>query len=157
MGTLSYALAKYYLTRNHVIEGNAHPWVTPTTIWPTVMLLAIATVTFFMNLITLLSYCCGVGAANKASSVTSILGYIFLFLHFAAWAVAAGLYRMARDGKDLWGYSCSDASDQIQDQVKSFLNFGELCTMQVSHLAVPILDMTDAEKPIARNVVHLDH
>jgi hypothetical protein len=131
MGTLCWTLAKYYLTRNHLIEGSVHPWVTPATVWPTFMLLAISTVTFFMNLITLISYCCGVGAANKANTVTSVIGYIFLFVHFAAWAVAVGLYRMARDGKDLWGYSCSDTSDQIQEQVKGFLDFGKLCTMQV--------------------------
>ncbi|TVY30330.1 hypothetical protein LHYA1_G001563 [Lachnellula hyalina] len=140
MGTLSFALAKYYLTRDRLIEGNAHPWVTPATVWPTAMLLGTATVTFFMNLITLLSYCCGVGAADKASSFTSVLGYVFLFVHFAAWAVAAGLYRMARDGKNLWGYSCSDASDRIQEQVKSFLNFRELCTMQQGTWYISIIE-----------------
>ncbi|TVY53424.1 hypothetical protein LCER1_G005236 [Lachnellula cervina] len=140
IGTLSFALTKYYLTRNHLIAGNAHPWATPTTVWPTTMLLGIATVTFSMNLVTLLSYCCGVGAANKASSVTSVLGYVFLIVHFAAWAVAAGLYRMARDGRDLWGYSCSGASDAVQEQVKSFLDFGKLCTMQQGTWYISIIE-----------------
>ncbi|TVY59565.1 hypothetical protein LSUE1_G009726 [Lachnellula suecica] len=140
MGTMSFSLAKYYLTRNHLIASNQHPWITPTKVWPSFMLLGIATVTFFMNLITLLAYCCGVNAANRVNSVTGVLGYIFLFAHFAAWIVAAGLYRMARDGKDLWGYSCSDASDQVQGQVQSFLNFGELCTMQQGTWYISIIE-----------------
>ncbi|TVY34537.1 hypothetical protein LOCC1_G007780 [Lachnellula occidentalis] len=142
MCTLSYTLAKYYLTRNHLIDGKStvHPWVTPTTLWPTAMLLSIATVTFVMDLITLCSYCCGVGAANTASSVTSVLGYVLLCVHGAAWVVAAGLYRMARDGRDLWGYSCSDAADGVQEQVKSFLDFGKLCTMQQGTWYISIIE-----------------
>jgi hypothetical protein len=98
------------------------------------MLLGIATVTFFMNLITLCSYCCGVGAANKANSGASIVGYIMLGAHVLVWAAGMGLFRMARTGKDLWGYSCSSTADQIHAEVESFLDFGKLCTMQVTLL-----------------------
>jgi hypothetical protein len=131
---MSYALIKYYLTRNHLISGNVHPWVTPATLWPTYMLLGIATVTFFMNLITLSCYCCGINAANKVSSAASIIGYIMLGVRVIVWGVAAGLFQMANTGKDLWGYSCNSVTDQIQAEVKSFLDFGKLCNMQVSPL-----------------------
>ena len=132
VGSLSYALSKYYLTRNHLIAGNVHPWVTPATVWPTFMLLAIATITFFMNFITLCTYLCGVGAANKTASVTSWIGYILMGVHVVVWAVAAGLFKMANNGRDLWGYSCSSTADEVQAEVQQFLNFGMLCTTQVS-------------------------
>jgi hypothetical protein len=75
---------------------------------------------------------CGVGAANKVSSVTNSLVYIMLGIRIVVWAVAAGLFRMGRTGSSLWGYSCSPFTDQIHDQVKSFVDFGKLCTLQVS-------------------------
>jgi len=137
---MSYALIKYYLTRNHLISGNVHPWVTPATLWPTYMLLGIATVTFFMNLITLCSYCCGVGAANKVNSGASIVGYIMLGAHVLVWAAGMGLFRMARTGKDLWGYSCSSIADQVQAEVESFLDFGKLCTMQQGTWYITIIE-----------------
>ncbi|KAK0111139.1 hypothetical protein ONS95_001515 [Cadophora gregata] len=117
IGILSFALAKYYLTRNHVTADNQKAWVTPATLWPTFMLLGIAAVTFCMNLITLCSYVCGVGAANKSQTITTTLGIILLAVHFVSWAVAAGLFRMAETGTDLWGYTCSSKADEIQVQV----------------------------------------
>ncbi|KAF4624490.1 hypothetical protein G7Y89_g13682 [Cudoniella acicularis] len=141
MGTLSYALAKYFLTRNHVLPGGTNPWITPTTLWPSLMLLGIATVTFILNAITLFAYCCGgVQSANKASTVTSVAGYIFLAAHLVAWVVAAGLYRYGRTGNDLWGYSCSDKADAVQEQVQSFLDFGKLCTMQQGTWFISIIE-----------------
>lgn len=132
IGILSFALAKYYLTRNNVIAGNQKAWVTPATLWPTFMLLGIAAITFFMNLVTLCSYACGVGAANKSSTATTVVGIILLAVHVISWAVAAGLYKMAETGNDLWGYTCSARADEIQAQVKSFVSFGKLCNLQVS-------------------------
>ena len=76
---------------------------------------------------------CGVGAANKTYSVFSYIGYIMLAAHVVVWAVAMGLFKMANTGKDLWGYSCGPESDAIQEQVKSFVDFGKLCTLQVSN------------------------
>jgi hypothetical protein len=98
------------------------------------MLLGIATVTFFMNLITLSSYCCGIDTANKVNSAASIIGYIMLGVRVLAWGAATGLFQMANTGKDLWGYSCGSIADQIQAEVESFLDFGKLCAMQVSPL-----------------------
>lgn len=87
-----------------------------------------------MNLVTLITYCCGVGAANKMNTVGSVVGYILMFVHVLVWIFGAGAYKYAEatsGGKDLWGYSCGSQADSIADKVKSFLDFGKLCTMQV--------------------------
>jgi hypothetical protein len=134
MGILCYALAKYYLTKDKVISGNGgHPWITPANLWPSFMLLGITTVTFFMNLITVCSYICGISAANKTSSFTSIVIYVMTGLHVVVWGLAIGAYKMARTTSSLWGFSCSDNADAIQEEVKSYLSYGKLCTMQVSY------------------------
>lgn len=39
---------------------------------------------------------------------------------------------MVSDGKTLWGYSCGDEAEKIQEEVMSFVDFGKLCDMQVS-------------------------
>jgi len=53
-----------------------------------------------------------------------------LAAHVVAWGVSMGLFKMANTGHDLWGHSCSSQADAIQEQVKSFLDFGKLCTLQ---------------------------
>jgi hypothetical protein len=100
------------------------------------MVLAISALTFILNLATLISYCSSnVKAANKISTMTTYLGYAFMLAHFVAWAAVAGVYRALRNGQDLWGYTCSARADAVQEQVKSFLDFGKLCTMQVNSLS----------------------
>jgi len=141
VGSMSYALAKYYLTRNRILPGNSHPWATPTVLWPTFMLLGIATVTFLLNFITVSAYvCCGFSGANKLDSLMSKIGYVMLAGHVVAWAVATGLFKMANTGKDLWGYSCSPTADQIEDEVKAYMNFGTLCNLQMGSWAVSIIE-----------------
>jgi len=129
-GVLSFALSKYYLTRHHILPDNSHPWVTPITLWPTFMLLAISIVTVMLNFLTICTYVCGVNAANKMGSVTSFIGYVMLAIHVVVWAVAVGLFKMANTGSDLWGYTCSDRADAIQAKFSSFMNFGQLCMVQ---------------------------
>jgi hypothetical protein len=132
IGIMCYALAKYFLTKDKVIAGNAHPWITPATLWPTFMLLGISVITFFLSLITVCAYMCGVDAANKTYSCTNYIRYAMMVVRVVAWGVAIGAFKMGRTESSLWGYSCSNKADQIQAQVQSFVHFGTLCTMQVS-------------------------
>ena len=137
---MAYALAKYLLTRDHVLPGNVHPWATPTKIWPTLMLLAMGIVTLFLNIIVLGAYCCrnGEAKADKMDDVSGYIGYVMTAGQVVAWAVTVGLFKMANTGTDLWGWSCGTESDAIQGDVQSFLNFGQLCTVQVSLVNEPI-------------------
>ncbi|KAG9230224.1 hypothetical protein BJ875DRAFT_162689 [Amylocarpus encephaloides] len=140
ISTMSFALYKYFTTKNGYYEGRP-TWGSNTILWPSIMLLAIAVVTFSLNLATLISYCrSGVKAANKVSNVASYIGYAFLGIHFLVWAGVASAYRAARSPQDLWGYSCSARADAIQEQVKSFLDFGKLCTMQQGSWFISIVE-----------------
>jgi hypothetical protein len=139
IGIESYALAKYYLTKNKIIAGNVHPWATPATLWPTFMLLGISVVTFFGNLITLCSYICGISTANKTYSCTSYVVYAMTVAHVVLWAIAIGAFKMGQTPSSLWGYSCSDEADKIQEEVHSYLDFGRLCTAQNNAWGLSIL------------------
>jgi len=142
IGVLSFSLFKYFTTKSHPISSTnaSHPWAEPATLWPTFVLLGIAVVTFFMNFFTLLAYCCGVGAANKVNSCSTVVSYIFLGVHVLLWVMATGAFKLGSNGKDLWGYSCSSEADKLQAEVKSFVDFGKLCTMQTGAWYVSILE-----------------
>ena len=53
--------------------------------------------------------------------------------HLAVWIATAVAYRVGKTGKDLWGWSCSTAAQDIQ---KTFpeVNFDFLCSFQVSFI-----------------------
>ena len=132
VGSMAFALSQYFTTRDRTLSGGGHPWAPNTVLWPTYMVIAIATVTMMMNLITLCFYCCGVDAANKSNKIMGYLGYIVVAVHAVVWAVTTGLFKMASNvGNDLYGFSCSPQADAIQAQVQSFLNFNDLCMVQV--------------------------
>ena len=129
---MAYALASYYTTRNNTISGGVHPWPLNAVTWPSYMVLAIAAATMLMNLITLCFYCASVDAANRSNKVMGYLGYVIIAVHAIVWAVTMGLFKMANTGNALWGYTCGNVADQIQSQVQSYLNFNNLCMVQVS-------------------------
>jgi hypothetical protein len=132
----AFALAKYYITKSKTVSSGQPVWPPSPVLWPTYMLFGISLVTLLMNFFTLVAYCCGVGAANKTHTVGSILGFLFMGIHVVAWIVAAGAFRMGSNGIDLWGWTCGSEADKIEEQVQSFLDFGQLCTMQVCFISL---------------------
>ena len=46
-------------------------------------------------------------------------------------------YRAGRTESDLWGWSCSDKADAIQEQFSSVVDFGKLCDTQVCSTISP--------------------
>ncbi|KAF8846796.1 hypothetical protein BDZ45DRAFT_608416, partial [Acephala macrosclerotiorum] len=140
---LTYALYTYFTTRSRPISASnpASAWVNPANLWPTFLLLGIAVVTFFMNLITLIAYCCSVRAANTVNTCTTVVSYIFLGVHVVLWGVAVGAFKMASNGKDLWGYSCSSQADRIAGEVKSYVDFGKLCQRQTGAWYISIIEV----------------
>lgn len=134
---MSFSLGKYYTTKNKK-AGDVPAWNKNTVLWPSMLVLGVASLTFILNFATLIQYCRrAVKAANKFDSITSSLGYLALGVHFLAWVGVSGTYRVARNGNDLWGYTCSSQADALQDQAQSFVQFGKLCDMQVSLTNTP--------------------
>jgi len=128
---MAYSLERYLKTRNIQVNGYISIWAQPTVLWPTIMLLTVAFTSFVINFGIICSYCCrSVKAANAIDRYATIFGILALVAEVIVWAVTTGLYKMANTGHDLWGWSCSPASDQIQPLVQSFLDFGQLCTVQ---------------------------
>jgi len=63
-----------------------------------------------------------------------------LAAHVVVWAISAGAYKMAQNGHDLWGWSCSPNADAIQKEVQAFMDFGRLCTIQTGAWYTSIIE-----------------
>jgi len=131
-GSMAFSLERYLNTRNIQVTGVESIWANPTTLWPTIMLLVIAFITFLINFTVLMSYWCSIRAANSVDSFGGKFIYVMLGAQIIVWAVTTGLFKSASNGSDLWGWSCGSPSDEIQPLVESFLDFGQLCMVQVS-------------------------
>lgn len=135
---LSYALYSYLHTRNisQPVNGTLQtPWPIHTKTWPTYMYFSVAAVSLIFHLVTLIAYCGGVRTANKANTFGSVFDWSVEGVNFAVWIAAVITYQMENNQNgvpnDLWGWSCSDAADNIQDAFKGTVNFSILCEGQV--------------------------
>lgn len=51
--------------------------------------------------------------------------------HVAVWVGSAIAYKAGNTGSDLWGWTCSDGADGIQEVFKAVINFDDFCKVQV--------------------------
>jgi hypothetical protein len=136
---LTITLVKFFQTRNQtmVVDGEERTaWASGTIAWYTYMYFGISLVSFILNTVIMISYCRGVKGANQAAKYASWWTYIVLGGHVVVWAVSVGIYRSGKEPvngsfKDLWGWTCSAAADDIQSQITN-INFKQYCTIQVS-------------------------
>ncbi|OCK84386.1 hypothetical protein K432DRAFT_378600 [Lepidopterella palustris CBS 459.81] len=109
-------------------------WAKNPKVWPTYVYFGVAATSVLLHFIIILTYTCGVKRANNAATVANVFTWVVLISNVVVWGVAAGLYRSEKDkdGKsnDLWGWTCSDAADGIQEVFKSHVNFNTLCNSQ---------------------------
>lgn len=51
--------------------------------------------------------------------------------HVAVWVGSAIAYKAGNTGSDLWGWTCSDGADGIQEVFRAVINFDDFCKVQV--------------------------
>ena len=52
--------------------------------------------------------------------------------HVITWIVVAIMYRVGKDGHDLWGWACSPIAERIQPGFEGLVDFGSVCSRGVS-------------------------
>jgi len=136
---ISLTLAKFLTTKDTyrnvtLTNGTQHrrtAWAKDTKAWPTYMYFAVAAASTVLHAATLLAYCCGVGKANTANTVTSVFTWT---VNLGIWGAAVGVYRMQKDwhgvSNDLWGWTCSDGAQNIQDDFQGVIDFEKFCGVQ---------------------------
>ncbi|MCJ1414771.1 hypothetical protein MMC32_001099 [Xylographa parallela] len=123
-------LHKFLSTRD-IIIGGRNAWAKDTTIWPTILLLSTSSATVLVSLLILASYLLSVKHANKTEKTVGTAGFVIeMGAHVAVWVATAVAYRLGQTGNDLWGWTCSDKADQIQDQFQAVIDFNNFCNVQ---------------------------
>ena len=129
--TQALSLHRFLTTRDIVISGR-NAWAKQTTIWPTCVLLATSALTCIVALITIGTYFRSIKTANRTSATLGTATTIVeMAAHLAVWIGAAAAYRIGKTESDLWGWTCSDKADAIQEQFQNVVDFGKLCDTQV--------------------------
>ncbi|TKA42972.1 hypothetical protein B0A49_13020 [Cryomyces minteri] len=135
---MTMTLVKYLQTKDtyHSVGGASRTaWADNTSTWPTYMYFGVATASLLFNSAVVFAYLRGVQQANRANSVAGYFGMAAIAAHLVTWAVAAGLFRYAKQPhggqfRDLWGWTCSAAADQIQQAFVEEIQFGVYCSLQ---------------------------
>ena len=124
-------LHKFLSTQDIIIDGR-NAWAKTTIIWPTILLLSTSGATILVSLLVLASYLFSVKHANKTDKTIGTAGFVVeMGAHISVWIATAAAYRLGNTGNDLWGWTCSDKADQIQDQFEAVIDFDNLCNVQV--------------------------
>ena len=139
LAPLTMTLVRFFETRNEyfTVDGEQRTaWASGTIAWYTYMYFAVSAISFILNTVILISYCRGVKKANAADKAAGIWSGVIMVAHVIIWAVSVVIYRYGKepvDGsfKDLWGWTCSTAADEIQSQVTN-IDYAQYCTVQVS-------------------------
>ncbi|KAF3926695.1 hypothetical protein ABW21_db0203584 [Orbilia brochopaga] len=128
VGIMSYTLERLIVTQNQKINGTG-PFGTNPKLWPTYVLLSVGCVSFLFNLSVLLAYCCGRRAADKVATGQTYVRLLSPIGHLIVWGTTAGSFNLASNGRDIWGFSCSDAPADvaIQQQFENVINYDLLC------------------------------
>ncbi|KAF5879460.1 uncharacterized protein Bfra_006668 [Botrytis fragariae] len=103
------------------------PWALQTQLWSAVLLFITCVITAILGLISVISYLVSIKAANSISSMNTKFGIATESIHIATWIAVATAYRVAKNGKDLWGWACSPLAEKIQPTFQNVVNFKNVC------------------------------
>lgn len=96
LAPLAYTLVKYFQTRNQIIVVDGQDrtaWASGTQAWYTYVYFGVSTISFLFHAVILVSYCCGVKRANKASTYSSVWTGVLMVGHIVLWTVSVVIYR----------------------------------------------------------------
>lgn len=127
-----------YLSTRNVQRGGRGPWAKQTSLWPTIMLLSASGITTILGVVILIAYLTSIKKANKVSTAETWVSVTVEVAHIILWIVVAILYRLGKNGKDLWGWACSPVAQGIQSNFSNVLHFDAVCSRGASswHLAI---------------------
>lgn len=106
--------------------------------WPTYMMIATGAVSILFNTSIMAAYCWGVGAANRVSQWSSYWGYLMHVVNIGVWVATSTTFQMLKGAadsvpppRDLYGWTCSNASDNLASEFTLPVDFNLQCQTQV--------------------------
>ena len=137
---LAMTLVKFFETRNETLTVNGEErtaWAAGTITWYAYLYFGVATVSLVLNSAILIAYCRSVKRANTVADVADWWSYLQYAVEVLVWIASVAIYRYGKEPndegkfKDLWGWTCSSAAQDIQDQVTN-VDYDMYCDVQVS-------------------------
>jgi len=122
-------LVKYFST-----SQVAGAWPTDPKLYPTYLLLITSLATLVIDVFSLGERYCGNALKKSAENMISKMRYALLVFQAIGAATGAGVFKgtqAAGSAQDLYGWTCSDAADQMASINSSDL----ICNSSVSHFA----------------------
>lgn len=108
------------------------PWALQTQTWPAVLLFFTGVITADLGLVSLIASAVSINRTNYIGSITTKVGIVIESIHVIVWIAVAITYRVAKNGKDLWGWACSPLAEEIQPTFQDVVNFQTVCNRSVS-------------------------
>ncbi|KAI5779146.1 hypothetical protein EDC01DRAFT_672272 [Geopyxis carbonaria] len=103
-----------FLTTRHLPARSGAPaWARPTHLWPQILLLVLAVISFAVSSLVLASYVRGHRRAERMSWLATAVSAASFVGAIVVWAAAgAGLqtWRRGQGGRDMWGWACDGGS-----------------------------------------------
>lgn len=100
---------------------------------------ATSLITALLGISIVIAYFFSVKVANTISGISGIISIVVEVVHLSIWFGVAVAYRVAKNGKDLWGWACSPVAEKIQPNFEGIVNFKNVCARGVCGL-VPLLN-----------------
>ncbi|KAH8670107.1 hypothetical protein BGZ60DRAFT_527593 [Tricladium varicosporioides] len=116
-----------YVHTHNIKHGGRGPWARQTSLWPSILLASVSSITVFIGILILGAYTQSIRTANKVNLAQTIVTVGVEVTHIIVWITVAVLYRKGRTGHDLWGWACSPLAEKIQPNFKDLVNFTRIC------------------------------
>ncbi|KAK0119995.1 hypothetical protein ONS95_011416 [Cadophora gregata] len=116
-----------FLSTQDTMRGGRGPWAKQTEIWSSVMMFALSLITALLGFGIIIAYFFSIKAANTIAGIQGGIGMTVDIMHLAIWIALAIAYRVAKNGKDLWGWACSPIAQNIQPNFEGIVNFKNVC------------------------------
>jgi len=108
--------------------------------WPTYMMIGAGAVSILFNTAIMIAYCRGVGAANRITQWANYWNYLMHVVNIVIWLTTSTTFQMVQGAidavpppRDLYGWSCSNATDRLSSEYKLPVNFTLQCETQVGY------------------------
>jgi hypothetical protein len=137
---MTHNLVVFYNTADTVHEGQAL-WGANPKLWPTYLMLGVASLSSILCTIVLLAYFWGTKAANKWNTARFGLSLFTMGFMMVMWAFAAGgMEGTSGIDASIWSQAC-DATDQKKSIFGHEVNFNQFCLEQVVPLSILMTGM----------------
>ncbi|KAH7346429.1 hypothetical protein BKA65DRAFT_502422 [Rhexocercosporidium sp. MPI-PUGE-AT-0058] len=116
-----------FLTTRDTTRVGRGPWSKETELWSSIMMFALSLITAILGFGIIIAYFFSIKAANTVAGIQGTIAMVVDVTHLVIWIAVAIAYRVAKNGKDLWGWACSPIAQDIQPNFEGIVDFKNVC------------------------------